>query len=509
MTSINPNRRPVPPSDVLQRTAPEVKRRATPDTYEGADGLAARIAQLTGKGGAVPPRQQAEVHALVFPEHEPNGEREQKRLVMKAMEIVRVDGMAYEAFPRWLQEKKGIAFEAIRQNDAVSEFLPESFFRDPASMRKISRISELAFSMADEGLRSDADFVLDTIPYNIAILPFIGEELKENPAFAKKVVSIDGLALEYLPAFQDDEGVVLLAVKQNGAALEHASDRLQGKSNVVEAASEQWSLAYKFARGTAQKNRDLLAKLARKNVLTLQYADEEDRAKASFQVKQFRARFGEKAWKEILYQLLALDITFPQRFESIETLFELIKNRLTANVPDGRPLAVVIYPKTDWNTAFEQSAYELQRMTKTYRVLYYEVSSDEQLVESFREATSGEKASLVKIGGHGVVNALHLGEGESEDRYLDTKDVAEMKKMMGRIEKNGHLVLLSCSTGYERDKGKKNLANFISRFFPAVTIYAPILPDYIRVLFDEKGFFYDVRGHTKAGVYRIRPRTGE
>lgn len=52
-------------------------------------------------------------------------------------------------------------------------------------------------------------------------------DAQHNRDIVLEAVSADGTALEYCPAFQDDEGVVSAAVQQNESAVLYASERLK------------------------------------------------------------------------------------------------------------------------------------------------------------------------------------------------------------------------------------------------------------------------------------------
>jgi len=69
---------------------------------------------------------------------------------------------------------------------------------------------------------------------------------------------------------------------------------------------------------------------------------------------------------------------------------EILRNRLE-NTPDGRPLAIVLYPTFDYSGVYaaEQNTIFQSLIDHGYRVMYYEVSTEGQMVDDLREA-SGE-----------------------------------------------------------------------------------------------------------------------
>lgn len=80
-------------------------------------------------------------------------------------------------------------------------------------------------------LRDDADLMLTLIKLQHHNLTFASERLKSDKAFVIEVVKMHPDVIRRL--FTDDKEVVLEAVKQDGGALLHASDRLRDDPEVV------------------------------------------------------------------------------------------------------------------------------------------------------------------------------------------------------------------------------------------------------------------------------------
>lgn len=168
-------------------------------------------------------------------------------------------------------------------------------------------------------------------------------------------------------------------------------------------------------------------------------------------------------------------------FGSENEWVEIIRNRVK-NSPDGRPLAVVLFPQVDWNLAFRSDQNLFEELTgHGYRVVYYEVKSDIEFFDFLQEATREQAARVLMIGGHGQPLGLNFGydsdyvQGENTLLYLGINDEQRMKDrhLAKSLEPGGQIILNSCSTGQGKEK-KENLANMLSRVFPyAGHIWAP------------------------------------
>ena len=95
---------------------------------------------------------------------------------------------------------------------------------------------------------------------------------------------------------------------------------------------------------------------------------------------------------DLLEKCKKLNIEFIGRFP-YDTLKGFVENRLTSQ-KDNRPLVVVIYPKKDWNGAFYgQSIVDF--VNHGYRVMYYEVNTDKEMIQSLKDVTQDQQAALL------------------------------------------------------------------------------------------------------------------
>jgi hypothetical protein len=183
------------------------------------------------------------------------------------------------------------------------------------------------------------------------------------------------------------------------------------------------------------------------------------------------------------------DIGHLQRFRTFNTLFDILETRNNIIDPeDPRPLAVVIYPKTDWNGAFEArqfAAYPVIDRLKSlgYRVVFFEAGEDNLVDQYLDKATDGgkRKADLIVLGGHGTATTLELDDGFwpiwlDDSKYIDTGDFEgdDPDIHLARyISPDGDVILDSCSNGEGMEENPDNQANTVARTLPkGVTIHA-------------------------------------
>lgn len=203
---------------------------------------------------------------------------------------------------------------------------------------------------------------------------------------------------------------------------------------------------------------------------------------------QLCAEFGREQVTAVLVQETGL--LHINRFH-IDDLREIVRNRINDS-PDTRPLAVVIYAVSDWNGAFTCHKDALHSLVAAgYRLMYYEVSSEEEMVAALNSATQGQDAAVLVIGGHGTSSAVSFGTADPAERViradeemftLDLSDEAGMSAsgIRDRLQDGGVVILISCSTG-EGECGQDNIANMLFRLFPqAGRVIAPTTPTNIR-----------------------------
>jgi hypothetical protein len=127
---------------------------------------------------------------------------------------------------------------------------------------------------------------------------------------------------------------------------------------------------------------------------------------ALFQVRpELRQRY-----ETVKQQLAELGIEDPMRLRSAQLLNEVLNNRFAPRAKDDtRPTAILAYARaaTDEHRAFDRN--NLEDLCKNYRVMYYEVGSDRDVVDALKDGSKAGSAALVVIGGHGNTHDVNLG----------------------------------------------------------------------------------------------------
>lgn len=203
-------------------------------------------------------------------------------------------------------------------------------------------------------------------------------------------------------------------------------------------------------------------------------------------------------WRKRFEPALALGIDKPFLF-SEEALREIVANRLAAK-PDGRPLAIVTYPKSDKNNAFALHGLDFVEdlMKKGYRVMFYQIGSRQDLASSLKGAVGvgdqRQRADLIVLAGHGNQRSIEFNSDLPEKERSLTIDDAGWLLESGVSEvlaDGGSILLHACSTG-ANGTGAKNIANMLRIAFPHAgkgRIIAPMADEegVQQLLYDEDG----------------------
>jgi len=300
-------------------------------------------------------------------------------------------------------------------------------------------------------------------------------ELEELDKYLEQVVSVDrdlvlrlivGNAEAYLsadPSLKKDPSFALRAIDWNPLVFQHLDKSLQENPLFLQKIVDQNIGWYKFL------SNEMIEKLR------------EDQ-------------------KEKIRTLKKLNIEFPERFKDDPpyVLETVIKNRLNVTSNNPQLLAVVIYPKKDWNNAFSRNYHNSIRelIDHEYFVVYFETRTDEEFCNALKSASCdiGKKAQLLDIGGHATRERISLGaddpskaEIEDERFYIDLSDKKEMQghNLSACLSEDSVVMLRSCSAG----KGKRflpNVANMMKAIFPQARVFAPQVQSITeRYLFDK------------------------
>jgi len=174
---------------------------------------------------------------------------------------------------------------------------------------------------------------------------------------------------------------------------------------------------------------------------------------------------------------------------------------------DPRPIAIVAYNESDYNGAFTNS--HIDDLTNAYRVVYYDISNETNMISSIQEASSSKKADLLIIGAHGGQGGFMLGYGTEESVTITNTSLDDNKEILRNcLNDNSSVALISCSTGKGVDdtSGIDNVAEFFHDLIPQSFVYAPKVDTNIfGYSLNSDGFFASVNYNSSEDDILILP----
>jgi len=134
---------------------------------------------------------------------------------------------------------------------------------------------------------NDNEVVLAAVKQDSWALQYASEDLKNDADVVKEAVGKVGWTLAHAStALKGDFAVVKAAVENDGRALKHASGDLQNNRDVVLAAVEQKGWALKYASKALQSDEELVIKAVKNDPLALQFVSVEVKEKNADLVKE-------------------------------------------------------------------------------------------------------------------------------------------------------------------------------------------------------------------------------
>ncbi|MBU2103390.1 MAG: hypothetical protein KKF80_08325, partial [Candidatus Omnitrophica bacterium] len=172
-------------------------------------------------------------------------------------------------------------------------------------------------------------------------------------------------------------------------------------------------------------------------------------------------------------------MTWLSRFD-YQTALEMLLE--TEDQNDNRPLAILFYPVSDWNGAFDSHKDEIRLLRKTFKTRYYEVEGEDEFIALGNRLTQAQQAKLGLFAGHGEQKRLAFTSKkwspENEKYFLDTGDERQFTGIINRwLDPSATVILVSCSTGKGGSR-EDNLANMFARLAAGRVkhVFAPIKP---------------------------------
>ena len=313
---------------------------------------------------------------------------------------------------------------------------------------------------------------------NLGVFEHIDASFKNDKNFILNVISRDSAAWMCIDRklFGEDNNFRVTAARQSGFIF-------PGEKNekIALAAVEENAAAFDSLDSSLANDISFLRRAFDRNYLIYHYLP-----------RKFQVMFAEKYNKIVEKSKWYLD--FQVRFDSEEMLNEILHNRRNLGEIDSRPLAIVVFTKSDYNQAFSDN--QIQNLVQRgYRVVYFEATTTEEVCKYLLSATIAvkKKADLLVIGGHGTQESITMGYAfEDAVGTWDGKTMINKYNLSRTLNEGAAVVLRSCSAG----KGKKkrvNVANFMKKVFPQAKIFAPIKnAGALRYIYDEKGKVIDV-----------------
>jgi len=353
---------------------------------------------------------------------------------------------------------KEFMLEAVKDNPALFEYASESLKKDKDVVFAAATRFTWAFQWADESLRADKGFVLELIEIEPDVLQYADKSLRTDKDILAAVAWRDIRIMSGdAPQWWED------LVSETG-----------GNEDIF-SIKALWAIF-------VEKHKDKL----------LQFFTE----KKLKSIKKFKSKLANK-----------YDIDFPLRFRSMDTILEVIGNRLKPYDPcDHRPVAVLIYAQEEWGPADKQSIgpwmgttapfekYPLADRLRYlgYKVIYYEVRKQSDVTKYLKYSTDdgNHPADLIALAGHGQPDSLKLSSivywmfdsGQMDDgtpvlsdsSFIDTGDFdPDELHLANYIKPDGDLILYSCKNGAGGKDNPSNLANAAAKTLPeGVTVHS-------------------------------------
>lgn len=360
--------------------------------------------------------------------------------------------------------------------------------------------------VVDPAFRHNTGFLLEAFEKRVDIYGLLPREHQLNRDFAMRVAELKFTALDELPPeFKRDVSFVCAAVQRSKYIYQHLPENMKRDERVILSAVSVHSSPIEHIPLDLLRDKNLLHEIAEtsmssrgallKRLGELPEAVEKTygQMRKAYEIldlnpdgfgpaKKRFARFdNSRAIIEGRYQVSDVATKLKLR----EALGADYFARTPRAERDGRPLAVVIFCKEDDNGAINQSdAVFAQRdnidnLTTSHRVAYFEVGSAADLITAMGRATERgkQRADVVYFSGHGEPERMHL----AGDSFLALDDEKTLTKFTGGFVKDDGMVILgSCSTGRDNENGDC-LAKMCGRVWPTANIYAPKVDGNLRV----------------------------
>lgn len=410
-------------------------------------------------------------------QHEFLDDRYVQRLVKENGAIFPI-ALASGVFPEYLSSNKLLWKEAAISAPSVIAKIPANLFKTKEEYHNfikeiIVKNTEAYFRLTPE-LKDNEEIALTLINTNQGVNYFriLPEKLLTDENFIKKALSLNGEIFKFLRD-KTNPTYILTAVASDSTIIRLIPEKVLQDEKLQESLIRVSINAKKELEARGIK----LSPNVEKVYFTMKAAYDHlgidlrmhDRNNRTIDVNYFDNS------QEIIRNRYS--VASDQTKEKLEGILgkEYFKNINTA-----QPICLVIYPRYD-GAAFNQNLRiqrdSIDRLCNSHRVIFYQASDTNELVDNFREATTNgkNKISLLVLGGHGDPYSILLSE--NKDLNISQSDLyPRLKEFM---ESASTVILNSCSTGAKTPAyGQLNIASFLAGIWPESTVIAPTKDTY-------------------------------
>lgn len=368
----------------------------------------------------------------------------------------------------------------------------------------------------DKPLTHDKEVMQEAVRQDGYAMEFAASSLKQDFSFCAFAVSHEASAMKWVdPSLQTDFNFIIavLALGGDRNIIAHSNAYSKQHSPFIDDLDLALSRTIGYSKDFKDKTPiTILAELVMANTHLLKYIDDasdpklwtliQDKARQQNLTLPEDMLAGPSAFKADLAKLTY----FPNRFHSLKTIAACFEGKAPPSNKDDRPIALMLYPKTDYNKAFESYPLidDIAESNK-FRIIYREVGSESEWLEALHDVSqNGEVAidSLV-IAGHGVVDGIQLGNGiteSDETKFLDVSDFnddfkSEVRRYLSRTRQ---ILNYSCSNGLGGESEDTSMANYMAGLVPPESrVISSQIPSNIEYFYLDKNLNFSVQWYNK------------
>lgn len=448
----------------------------------------------------------------------------------------------YHKAPDWIRASADVAALTFAKNGIALKFAPESVKDDPALVAIAVRKSPQAIAFASPRLQKDRNlnFLVASLGDERTIEKCVHADYRTSETFAQEAFARNKLAYVLLPAsLKENQRNALEYINVGIVGYPKLPPLLQGDIEFLSRAVQHAPLFYSSLPESLKKNHQIILAGASigshflNNVPLDVLTDSKFQAKlalTSLTSKSVLLKAAGEISREALLNYEKLEKAYAAlkihsggyktaqdgiqpRFDNSRAIIEgryQVSNEETRNkleqilgksffenvLPvhlDKRPLAVILMATSDAEGSLAQggplnpSHDNVDQLTCDHRVVFYQVSSKEELKASGIEATgAGQyRAKVATIWGHGAPGSMML----TLENFIGVEDLEFLKPMfLGLMGENSVIVWGSCSFGDDTVDGD-NFVKSVHLMCPSATMYAMRKPGNLRLKIGLEGEF--------------------